>query len=513
MATQRRSDTPSTSPLDDPRLTAYALGELADADRADLAGDLDRDPALAAEVAAVRAMADDLAVAFFLEAAAPTGGLTERQRFAVRNAARRAASRWRLAFIDGPRARPILAALAVAATVFVLFSPAVGSTALTARLWVAKVRDGSNITQLDNRDIGTMMRSEAGDRPTLWSMMTGGRSARGPVAMTGAAEERASDEHPVYDTLADDAAAPAAADKEMQAVATPGLPADIAATAQSPADQLGSQAHQPILTFKETPPVVESIATSAAPVVAADPNRKIIKDATLTIEVDDVGASLGRIETIAAQSGGYVLETSTDQGVDSGRAGATVKFAVPVDQFEAALGRLRAIGTVANEQSSGVDVTTEFTDLQSRIANLEATQARVREFLAQAKTVEEALQVNARLTEIEGQLAELKGRSTYLAGRAAYSTVTVSLVGPALPTRTPTITPTPAPTATPTPGPSWSPAPVARVAFGTVRGLLQRLAELAIWLVVVVLPLALIAAAAWWGVRGLAAAMSRRRDR
>lgn len=513
MATHRRSDTSPTPPLDDPRLTAYALDELPAADRAALAGDVDRDPALAAEVAAVRAMADDLAVAFFHEAAAPVGGLTERQRFAVRNAARRAASGWRIPFVDGPRARPILAALAVAATVFVLFSPAVGSAALTARIWVAKVRDGSNITQLDNRDIGNMIRSEVGDRPTVWSMVSRGRAARGPVAMSGAAAEQASEAYADSDGLGSGAAADAIVDDAMRVVATPGLPFDVAATAPPPASQLDSQAHLPMLRFQGTPSGVESSATSAAPVVAADPNRKIIKDASLTIEVDDVRASLGRIETIAVQSGGYILETSTDQGVDSGRTGATVRLAVPVDQFEAALGRLRAIGTVGHEQSSGVDVTTEFTDLQSRIANLEATQARVREFLAQAKTVEEALQVNARLTEIEGQLAELKGRSTYLAGRAAYSTVAVTLVGPALPTRTPTVTPTPTATPTATPRPDWSPAPVARAAAGTLRGLLVVIGSGLIWLVIVGLPLGLIVAAAWWGWRGLATAVARRRHR
>lgn len=448
MATQRTSGPPSSSPLDDPRITAFALGELPEADRAALAADLARDPSLEAEVGAVRAIADDLAVAFFIESAAPVGGLTERQREHVRAAA--GTSRWL------PLRRVVRWPLyATAASVLLLVFYSMAGRSIGTWLCAMKAWRAGGDFSMESYQCETGSDSVAD------------RLSSAPEAAPMAEFAGASPEEAVV----------------VQSYATPGLAYDISLTATSLAPDLG------------TPPA------PGAP--AADPNRKIIKDATLALEVNDVTAALSRIDTLAVQSGGYVLETLTDQGAESGRPGATVKFAVPVGSFEAALGRLRAIGTVAHEQSSGVDVTTEFTDIQSRVANLEATQARVREFLAQAKSVEEALQVNARLTEIEGQLAELKGRSTYLAGRAAYSTITVTLIGPVLPTRTPTITPTPTATPTPTPGTPWSPVPIAKDAFATLSGLLKGLAAVAIWLVVVGLPLGLIAAAGWWGVRGL----------
>src|SRR4029079_16444262 len=104
---------------------------------------------------------------------------------------------------------------------------------------------------------------------------------------------------------------------------------------------------------------------------------------------------------------------------------------------------------VLSEAASGTDATQEYVDAQSQLANLEATQARIRQFLEQAKTVEEALRVNARLTEIEGQIGQLKGRLQFLSQRAAYSTIAVQLQQPAPPTPTPSATPTPSPTPTP----------------------------------------------------------------
>jgi hypothetical protein len=147
--------------------------------------------------------------------------------------------------------------------------------------------------------------------------------------------------------------------------------------------------------------------SSAPPVAPNDPSRKIIKDAAMTLEVANVDLTLSRISGAAAQVGGYVLETHTDQ-IGPDQKQALLKLAVPVDQFEIMLQRIREAGSrVLSEAASGTDATQEYVDTQSQLANLEATQARVRQFLDQATTVEEALHVNTRLTEIEGQISQL----------------------------------------------------------------------------------------------------------
>jgi hypothetical protein len=207
--------------------------------------------------------------------------------------------------------------------------------------------------------------------------------------------------------------------------------------------------------------------------------------------VPSVQRALSRISDIAAQSGGYVLETSTNYNQPA-LPQALVRMAVPVDQFEVTLQRIReAAGRVLSEQASGVDVTQEFVDVQSQLANLEATEARIREFLKQATTVEEALKVNAQLTEVEGQINVLKGRMTFLSQRAAYSTIGVQLQQPPPPTPTPSPTPSPTPTPTLTPLPAWNPGQTAGQAASTLSLIVQALATVAIWLAIVVLPLAL----------------------
>ncbi len=227
------------------------------------------------------------------------------------------------------------------------------------------------------------------------------------------------------------------------------------------------------------------------PPILSDPNRKIIKDATFIIEARNVQIALTQIGNAAAQAGGYVLETNsaTSEGVTPS---ALIKIAVPVEQFEATLQRVRESAiNVISEQASGQDVSAEFVDIQSQVANLETTQARIRDFMDKAKTIEESLKISAQLSEIEGQISELKGRSQYLAGRAAYSTITVQIQ---LPPPPPAPVP-PAPPAVKVPVPptfawgnSWSAGRVADQALAVLAAIGKSLATIAIWLGVVVGP-------------------------
>ncbi len=243
-----------------------------------------------------------------------------------------------------------------------------------------------------------------------------------------------------------------------------------------------------------------AIPTGIAPPGRRDTGRKVIKDAALGLEVAHLDSTLSQVEGIAAQAGGDVLESKRIE--HQGPRKAFVRLAVPADQFELVLGRLRDLATaVLSDQSSSADVSQEYVDLQSQLANLEATQARIKAFLAQAKSVEEALVVNARLQEIEGQMNTIKGRLSYLAEKSSYSTIAIDLSEQA---GTPTITPTPSatPTATATPSPTplaaYDPAKPAREAYGVLRGLLRSLATLTIWLAVMGLPMIAMIATAWW---------------
>lgn len=139
---------------------------------------------------------------------------------------------------------------------------------------------------------------------------------------------------------------------------------------------------------------------------------------------------------------------------------------------------------VTNLSTSGQDVTEEFVDLSARLENLEATAVRVRSFLDDAATVEEALAVNQELSRLEGEIESFKGRIQYLSQSAAFSTISVNI--------------TPDELSQPIEVGGWRPSGIVRDALEALVDALQGLATFAIWLIIYFLPIVLIIGIPLW---------------
>jgi hypothetical protein len=242
-------------------------------------------------------------------------------------------------------------------------------------------------------------------------------------------------------------------------------------------------------------PLPTSSGGNVLPAVAAPrTNRLIVKNADLQLTVENTDVAIDRLTQVVGDVGGYIISSRVwyQSWLDTEYKYASITLGVPVDQFEAAMRRLRDIAlTVDDERASGQDVTDEYVDLESRLRNLEATRDRIRTFLDQAKDVDEALKVNEELKDVEAEIEAVQGRMNYLFDRSSYSTITVEL-SPALPDPPVAPPPTPTPTPTPTPAPEpWSASRVAEDAGKTFTAILRVLVELAIWFSIVVLPFVL----------------------
>jgi len=219
--------------------------------------------------------------------------------------------------------------------------------------------------------------------------------------------------------------------------------------------------------------------------------RLIIKNGELAIMVMDTETAVATATQLVAELGGYII---SQQIFDTqfGLSAANMQLAVPVTQFESALNQLRELGEVTNDFAGGQDVTDEYVDLGSRLDNLIATRDRLRTFLDDAETVEEALRVNDQLKQVEEEIAIIQGRRNFLSDRSAFSTIDLSLQ-PLLPTPTPS----PIPTAE-----SWRPGNTAQVAVVNLQESAQNTADFSIYYGIVCGPwLLLLALLGWIGWR------------
>ncbi len=163
--------------------------------------------------------------------------------------------------------------------------------------------------------------------------------------------------------------------------------------------------------------------------------RMIIQNATLTIVVKDPAVSMSTVTNMAAEMGGYVVnsniyKTYSDSGIEVPEAYITVR--VPAEKLTQALDTIRKLTDdpgkdVLVENISGQDVTKEYTDLNSRLKNLQDAETQLRSFMSDATKTEDVLSVYRELTSVTEQIEVIKGEMKYYEEASAMSAISVTI--------------------------------------------------------------------------------------
>lgn len=246
--------------------------------------------------------------------------------------------------------------------------------------------------------------------------------------------------------------------------------------------------------FAAGAPAMEAPAYSPAP-APASAERMVIQNASLVLVVDDPAATAEAIGDLAESMGGFVVSVNiyrTTYGaaaMETTQGSVTVR--VPSERLTEALDLIEADANEVRQRNiSGQDVTAEFTDLSSRLRNLEAAEQQLREILASATRTEDVMLVFNQLTQVRGEIEVVRGQMRYYEESARLSSVSVELIPDAA--------------AQPIQIGRWQPGVTLREAVeDLVRGL-QALVDLSIRLAVCGLPaLVILGLPAWIVIRAL----------
>jgi hypothetical protein len=167
-------------------------------------------------------------------------------------------------------------------------------------------------------------------------------------------------------------------------------------------------------------------AGSSSQVSGVSLERKINQTASMTLQVKDVGQAFQEVTRVASAAGGFVGSSSFSNQDEEQVASVTIR--VPATRYQDVLASLRGLATkVEKEESQATDVTEEYTDLGSRLRNLQATEAQYLGFLERAKDMSEVLQVQDRLSAVRADIETVQGRINLLDSLSDMSTITVHL--------------------------------------------------------------------------------------
>jgi hypothetical protein len=171
----------------------------------------------------------------------------------------------------------------------------------------------------------------------------------------------------------------------------------------------------------------QAASSPAVPEPAVAWGRRIIRQAALEVELDDVDRAIARLTDLVEAAGGYVADTQVHSD-EKGVARATVTAYVPPAAFGRALGDLERIGHLRTRRVTGQDVSEEFVDLEARTRNLERHEAQLLSFMGKAQKVADLVSLENELARVRGEIERLSGRLRFLRARTEMAGIQVSLV-------------------------------------------------------------------------------------
>ncbi len=174
----------------------------------------------------------------------------------------------------------------------------------------------------------------------------------------------------------------------------------------------------------------EADQSQSAPVAV---ERKIIRNADLSLEVAAPEEIQQKITQITESKGGFVVE-STQSSSDvkaTTRDTVTMTVRVPAAKFNETLDEIRKTGSrVIVETVKGQDVTEEFIDIEARLKAKKALEEQFLEIMKRANSVEDALNVQRQLADVRGEIEQIEGRKRFLENQASLSTIKIKLQSP-----------------------------------------------------------------------------------
>ena len=172
--------------------------------------------------------------------------------------------------------------------------------------------------------------------------------------------------------------------------------------------------------------VAESSARSVMPQLPSGP--LLVRTARVMLSSPDFESARGRLERIVTDAGGFLGQiVVSGSGREQRSLAATVR--VPTAQFDNAMAALRGLGTVTSESQDGEDVTQQSVDLDARLTNARASEARLKTILEQRTgRLSDVLDVEREISRVRGEIERMDAERKNLDRRIAYASINVTLM-------------------------------------------------------------------------------------
>jgi hypothetical protein len=168
----------------------------------------------------------------------------------------------------------------------------------------------------------------------------------------------------------------------------------------------------------------EPSASQTNPALA---NRKLIRNATVDLEVVKFDEAVQKITAFASEEKGYVATTSSEKQ-ENGKLKGEIAVKVLPENLDRFLQKIRGLGELKNQTLGTEDITKNYFDTEARLKNARVMESRLVEMLKKkSDDINDLLQVEKELGRVREEIEKMQGDLKFWDSQVQFATVTISL--------------------------------------------------------------------------------------
>ena len=159
----------------------------------------------------------------------------------------------------------------------------------------------------------------------------------------------------------------------------------------------------------------------------ASANRKLIRNATVELEIVSFDDAVQKITAFANEDRGYVATTNSQKQANGKLRGQVIVKVLP-ENLDRLLQKLRGLGELKNQTLGTEDVTKAYFDTDARLKNAHVMEQRLIDMLnTKTGKVSDLLQVEKELGRVREEIEKMQGDLKYWDSQVQFATITISL--------------------------------------------------------------------------------------
>lgn len=174
----------------------------------------------------------------------------------------------------------------------------------------------------------------------------------------------------------------------------------------------------------------DSVDSAADKVNSVLADRKVIKNADLTIQTLEFDSFITSVIDKTNELGGYVQNNDTSgksYGYSGNLRSAHMTVRIPAEKYDEFLSSVDGLGNIIRRSESVKDITDSYVDTEARLSSIKTEYQTLLDLLSKAETLEDIIKLQDRLSDVRYEMEALESTLSNYDKQVALSTIEMDI--------------------------------------------------------------------------------------